>query len=113
MPIIAQGIQAALRQAGIAKDDPEELADKLEKHNLSVDDALGILSDIAHGGDTNQKLKAVDTTLKLHKVLNNDSTQLPNISISIMDSFGNGEVPGINPILIPRSKVEIKKETLQ
>jgi len=38
------------------------------------------------GGDTNQKLRAVDTTLKLHKVLNDDKVQMPVISFKSMTS---------------------------
>lgn len=113
MPIISPDIQKALRQVGMGKlasDTP--LNERLEANNLSLDNALETLSEIMQGGDTNQKLRAVDTTLKLHKVLNDDKVQMPVIQIQINDKFSAAQT-SVNPILIPREPVKLNKETLQ
>src|SRR6266568_659036 len=113
MPIISPDIQKALRQVGLSKNLKDiPLVERLEANNLSLDDALEQLSEIMQGGDANQKLRAVDTALKLHKVLNEDKVQMPVIQIQINDKFSAAST-SVNPILIPREPVKFEKETLQ
>lgn len=97
MPILKPEIQAALREAGLSHDSTT-ITEKLNRADLSVDDAIVMLGDIARGGDTAQRQRALDTILKLHGVLK-ETVQVPIVTIMIHD----GEAPkGINPILIPR-----------
>lgn len=97
MPILKPEIQAALREAGLSRDSTT-LTEKLDRADLSIDDAIIMLGDIARGGDTAQRQRALDTILKLHGVLK-ETIQVPVVTIVIHDS----ESPkGINPILIPR-----------
>lgn len=113
MPIISPNIQAALRKAGIAKESSDiPLPERLDANNLSIDELLCELSNIVQGGDTPQKLRAIDTGLKLHKVLNDQPASIPQISIVIQDKFSvAGAICDINPILIPRPN--IVKEVIQ
>lgn len=103
MPILKPEIQAALREAGLSKDSTS-LTEKLDRADLSVDDAIVMLGDIARGGDTAQRQRALDTILKLHGVLK-DVVQVPQVTIIINDPDGP---KGINPILIPREKTIVQ-----
>lgn len=102
MPIIKPEIQRALRAAGLSKaESSADVVTILDNNRLSVNDTIEILSEIAYGGDTNQRLRAVDASFKLHGLLKDQSAPIPNISIVIQDQF-SPVVEGLNPILIPR-----------
>lgn len=103
MPILKPEIQAALREAGLSRDSTS-ISDKLNNADLSIDDAIIMLGDIARGGDTAQRQRALDTILKLHGVLK-ENVQVPVVTIVINDPDGP---KGINPILIPREKAVIQ-----
>lgn len=104
MPIIEHGVQAALRQAGIIKDEselPTDLTSRLERKNLDLDSTLLHLHDIVNGADTSAvKLRAVDTILKLHGVLKDQAAPPPSVTFVIQGGEVNNQ--GLNPILIPR-----------
>jgi hypothetical protein len=114
MPIIRPEIQKALRAAGLAdKEGSSTLTQRLDSNNLSIDTLLEQLSDIVQGGETSLRLRAIDTGLKLHKVLNDKPDQMPQISIVIHDKFATESSPEINPIFIPRSNSVYVKEITQ
>jgi len=111
VPILRPEIQKALRAAGLSKDQNEtSLDEKLNACGLSLEETLSQLSDIAHaGGNETTRLRALETSLKLSKVLNDQPTTIPNITIVINDP---GRAAGVNPILIPREVKSIEKDLL-
>lgn len=110
MPILKPEIAKALRAAGLSKDQQDSsLDDKLNACGLSLEETLSQLSDIAHaGGNETVRLRALETSLKLSKVLNDQPSAIPNITIVINDP---NRPPGVNPILIPReTKQSVEKD---
>jgi hypothetical protein len=101
MSLLNPEIQKILKQAGLGSEEKDEtLQSKLNRHNLSLDDALEKLADLANNGETDQiKMRAVETTLKINGVLKETGISPPSITINIID---NDRPAGPNPILIPR-----------
>ncbi len=112
MPLLKPDIQAALRQVGLGKPDEESpIADRLDAADLSIDTSLRILADIAHGADkSTEKLRAIETSLKLRGLLKDQQAPPPSITIVISDP--SGEHTGTNPILLPRQLANPKKEII-
>jgi len=94
-------IAEVLRESGI-KPPGNNLREILDSQFLSLDDAIRQLSSIVHdSSDNSTKLRAIDTTLKLHKVLEEDKKEVPSITIVIQPPSG-GHLEAIPSILIPR-----------
>lgn len=110
MPLTKPDIQEALRSVGLVTEKEASISDKLDIAGLSVQTSLEILSDIAHGADkSTEKLRAVETAMKLRGLLKDQQAPPPSITIVINDP--QGEHTGVNPILLPRQLN--KKELLQ
>lgn len=97
---IDSAVSDLLKSAGI--NPAADLATKLAENNLSTEDCIAQLSDIVRNGENRDgvRLRAVETGLKLNRVLDNEKTG-PTTNFTIVINDPRGAV-GINPILIPR-----------
>ena len=94
-------IHKVLAEEQAGKPKPQtELAQLLEKHSLTPDDALSNLRDNMVCGDTGAvRQKAIDTVLKLNGLLSAGDEQRDfKVIINIIDP----QYSEVNPILIPR-----------
>lgn len=103
MPLLSPiQINSVLEEAGLSADTVTDLSVLLRKHNLTPDDTLQILSDIAYGGDSSSiRLRAVETATKINGLVSRDE----GINIPIVNIIINGSINEINPILIPRESL--------
>lgn len=101
MPTTDPRLQEALREAGLTNDKKTSLSEKLAAENLTTEDAIQLLADIAYSStsETSLKLRAVETVLKLQGLMKDTAPAAPVVNFIIQDSEGPR---GINPILIPR-----------
>lgn len=100
MPIMKPEIQAALREVGLSKESKGTVSEVLNDVDLSVAEGARILSDIAYNSENvGERRRAVETSFKLHGILNDQPAQQPNITIIISDPHAP---TGVNPILLPR-----------
>jgi hypothetical protein len=69
-------ITKALREVGlVAKPEDSSLGEKLEAAGLGLDSVLENLASLAHGSESDHlRLRANETILRMHGVLNPDST---------------------------------------
>ena len=111
MPIIQHNVQAALREAGLVKDPnakEESIEDILDSEGLTLRETISCLSDVVKCADTSASRKsAIDTALKLRGVLKEQVAPPPSFNIVFtspndLPMGSSGEVPRLNPILVPR-----------
>jgi hypothetical protein len=102
-------IQQILRTAGLVKESEskpnQSLSDRLNAAGLSLDELLEELSLVAKtSGNDGLKLRALETALKAHGALKENSPQVPSFTIIIQDGNSpQSNIPqGVNPILLPR-----------
>lgn len=90
--------ETLMKEAGLA-GDKRTLKDLLRDNQIDTDSALGIVSAIAHCGDSDAiKLRAAEMALRMSGDLEQEATQnVPVVNIIIRD-----ENVSVNPILIPR-----------
>ncbi len=101
MPLLKPEIQEALRSVGLSRDSgADSITDILNDNNLSLRDSIELLSDIARSGDAGERRRAIETAFKLHGVLKDTPSIIPQVTIIISDP--EAAVGGVNPILIPR-----------
>lgn len=76
------------------------LKESLREHNLDTSSALGVVSGIAHYGESDAiKLRAAELALKMSGDLEQEATKsTPIVNIIIRDT----QSLSVNPILIPR-----------
>ncbi len=86
-----------MEASGLTKRSLKEL---LKDNSIDTDEALGIVSAIAHCGDSDAiKLRAAEMALKMSGDLEQEVTKtVPVVNIIINDSNIS-----VNPILIPRN----------
>lgn len=86
-----------MEASGLTKRSLKEL---LKDNSIDTDEALGIVSAIAHCGDSDAiKLRAAEMALKMSGDLEQEVTKtIPVVNIIINDSNIS-----VNPILIPRN----------
>ena len=84
-----------------AKITKRSLKELLRDNQIDTDEALGIVSAIAHCGDSDAiKLRAAEMALKMSGDLEETAVkQIPVVNIIINDT----QKVDINPILIPRN----------
>ena len=109
MPLMRPEIQQILRTAGLVKESEskpnQSLSDRLNAAGLSLDELLEELSLVAKtSGNDGLKLRALETALKAHGALKENSPQVPSFTIIIQDGNSpQSNIPqGVNPILLPR-----------
>lgn len=99
MPLLSPTqIKSVLKETGVK--DTNEIQKILALNGLSPDEVIQEVGYIMRGGDnSNIKLRAAETALKLNGLLRNDNEgpSAPIVNIIINDSEFN-----LNPILIPR-----------
>ncbi len=102
MPLLKPEIQEALRSVGLSRESGNDsVSDILNDNNLSLRDSIELLSDIAHsGGEPGERRRAIETAFKLHGVLKDTPSVIPQVTIIISDP--EAVAGGVNPILIPR-----------
>jgi hypothetical protein len=82
------------RQSGNA------LRDILENQGLGLDRVIAELSDImTESPDRNVRLRATETALKLHRVMEDEKAPAPAVTIVIQGGSGHSSIPSI---LLPR-----------
>ena len=88
-----------MEAAGLKKQENRTLREKLQDAQLGTDDALTVVSSIAHYGENDAiKLRAAEMALKMNGDLAVDEQKVvPVVNIIIRDSTF-----GVNPILVPR-----------
>lgn len=95
-------VKSLLENAGIGvsrKKLKKTIKELLEEYDIGTEDAVELLSGIAHRGESDAiRLRAIDTALKLGDELK-DAPSVPVVNINIYDKESHFEV---NPILIPR-----------
>lgn len=95
-------VATLLSEAGIGTKRgglKKSVKDLLEEYDIGSEDAIELLSGIAHRGESDAiRLRAIDTALKLSGDLA-ETPQVPIVNIIINDKESTFE---INPILIPR-----------
>jgi hypothetical protein len=100
MPLfeVMDSTKALMDAAKITKRSLKEL---LRDNQIDTDEALGIVSAIAHCGDSDAiKLRAAEMALKMSGDLEETAVkQVPVVNIIINDT----QKVDINPILIPRN----------
>lgn len=107
MPLIKPEIQDVLRAAGLEKPQTSGSAsDKLTSAGLSLDSIAEELTELAkHSGNESLRLRALETSLKVHGALKDQPQAIiPSFTI-IIQSAGAGPTPSVNPILFPRQSL--------
>ena len=100
MPISNPQIQEALREAGLVGVHKHSLTEQLAAEDLTVEDAIKLLADIAYTSqEPSLRLRAVETVLKLQGLMKDSAPSAPVVNFIIQDPEGPRD---INPILIPR-----------
>lgn len=106
MPIIdtQTKIHEVLKETGLVKtDEGKTLKDILEEEDLSPRQLVRDLrSVIDHAESGSEKHTAIKTAMQLNRMLDNDNAAGGGPTVVIQINSLNGEVPTINPILIPR-----------
>lgn len=111
--IFSDAAKEVLKEVGLLKPIPDgtsneknRLSEILSESSLSLEQTIQQLGNIVHESrDESIKLRGIDTALKLHRVMNDDSRPTaPQIVINISSPGGqNGITEGRIPsILIPR-----------
>jgi len=99
MPLLEMpsATQKLMEASGIQKRSLKEL---LKDNQIDTDEALGIVSAIAHCGDSDvTRLRAAEMALKMSGDLTVEETKIvPVVNVIINDSNVS-----VNPILIPRN----------
>lgn len=91
-------IHAVLEDSGLVPKKATGLAELLERHSLTPDDALGELKNVILGAESQAvKLKALDMVFEMNGMLEDKAINIPIVNIIINDSEF-----AINPILLPR-----------
>lgn len=106
MPLIKPEVQKILRAAGLEKETSVGSAsEKLSSAGLDEDRIAEELTAIAtSSGNEALRLKALETALKVHGSLKDQTTaQLPSFNIIIQGSSEGS----INPILLPRQSLSL------
>jgi hypothetical protein len=88
-----------LETAGLGRANRKNLKAILADNNLDTEAAIGVISGIAHGGDSDTiRLRAAEMALKLSGDLVQEQSHIPVVNLIINDS----QKVEINPILLPR-----------
>jgi hypothetical protein len=102
MPLIdvSSETTSLMEAAGLKSQEKQTLKELLKNNSLDTDSALGIVSAIAHCGDSDAiKLRAAEMALKMSGDLAQDDVKVvPVVNIRIVDA----QSVSVNPILIPR-----------
>lgn len=105
----------ALKEAGLIRThsaaDKNYLRELLDDNGLSLESVIAELSNVVRESpDQALKLRGIDTSLKLHRVMDDpDANKVPQVTIVIQASSngGGGSIPSI---FIPR---EISSEPIE
>ena len=116
MPLINPEIQKALRAAGLGNDttstesgECSPVETHLQNAGMGLEEAVNELAHLAkNSGSEALRLRAIEDTLKLHKVMKEDGPALPTINIMIMEAPGADKrtVEGVNQIFLPRELIK-------
>lgn len=129
MPLINPEIQKALRHAAEVTGDaaiggrtptsnidgePTEVEQHLQNAGMGLEEAVNELAHLAkNSGNEGLRLRAIEDTLKLHKVMKEDGAALPVINIIIMEAPGADKrvIEDVNRIFIPRELLKSHQTT--
>ncbi len=101
---LARGL---LEENSIIKSD-KPLPELLKKNRLDTNTLLGKLSDMTEQGENlNLQMRAIETGLKLNKVLDNGIKENGNVTFVININDPKGSDFKINPILLPRELASV------
>lgn len=101
-----QEIENLLEASNLVPAAKKSLKEILRDNDLDTSDTIGLLSNIARGGDTDAaRLKAIDMALKLNGDLLEEQKPIPIINITINGS----QQFSVNPILIPRQVIDVEE----
>jgi len=104
-----EAIDEILKETGIKKEG-NSLKDILSNSGMGLENVIQNLANLAfNAGDDAVRLRAIDTGLKLHKVMDDEKAAAPVINITIQSVNGNREMHGIASILVPRT-IEVKSQ---
>jgi len=112
VPIIKPEVQKILSQAGLVKEEGlnKSVEENLSVHGLDNNSLAESLCNMALNS-TNDiiRLRALETALKIKRVLQDQPAQLPNVTLIIQNSSADLSLTqGINPILFPRQSLKNK-----
>lgn len=110
-PVIEDPTAEILRDSGFlsaqgAKSDGDRLKEILENKGLGLDKVVAELADLVnYSREETIRLRAIDTSLKLHRVMEPEGAAAPSVTIVIQSSLQQGGVP---QILLPRTATQIE-----
>jgi hypothetical protein len=105
MPILRPEVSRLMESAGLNSRKNKDIKESLEDAGLGITETLEKMKDLRDYSDSEStKLRVNEAILKMHGVMKDEGSSIPNITIVINDK----DNLGINPILLPRELHKLK-----